>query len=825
MTLVIKDIPFVDENPKEGQQKLSWIQNGELLEGGESGSSSGNLNETSVQLYKNIKTINENFQNVADNVIEQNSEIESLKKYVGDTTNVDLVQKVDDLTNGNIEIRSDITTIKSGLTANIEKTDALKADVGEQNPNYDSGRSVRDDIFYVKTQIGNAENKDLDGNVKEGNPSTGLKRLTDNIILELNSQKEKIGNSVVNTVMGKSGDVKLTADDVIKVGSINLIGSLEWTDIPNFVDYKGEQSIDLNKPIQGLVNRSEYFKRGLTPKYDPDYSLSIGGYPKGAELLLSDGITRVVSLIDNNGTDPNSNISNWRKTDFDSRSVVSISTYAELSNVDTSVTQNIFYKLNSSNYYVDLNDTTTAGNGNTVLVDGKNRRWKLVSNFVFAENFNAGKFPSSFDSSYHLGTGSKTLGDITLKMRNKLSGEGYGTALTDSSLTYSQNQVKISDLKMTLSDVAKYAITSESADSISYFSEIDGVTINNGSGVKIGGVETFITKSRVFGEGRDNRANKGFYCTVKGAGDLNDAIDTSFSMIYTQAVKQGFNSKGAVCGFDGHFVWADQAIRLEGTDSVNALPSQKTIFGSFLDKSYVTGAYLYGATGVALYSPHVYELGMYQTDSSIAVTGIRFQNNSAKNFISAPTFNVTDLTKVNSLLWFSDTAIDNTIIHANGSYKMDSTQKDKLRKQNFIAGTGEWAKHNNFARLNRGIIPATAAAANATVDITLDYSYDLTNVTFNALLFHGNYMSRLDNMDTQFGEIYVSLRVNNSSSIISNVVLVPKGGYNQNNIVWTGVDAVLVGNKLTLTFKNGATSPARMSLELQRSIDTGGLYF
>lgn len=507
------------------------------------------------------------------------------------------------------------------------------------------------------------------------------------------------------------------------------------------------------------------------------------------------------------------------------KNVLLINAISELNNLYAQQGRAVFIKSLNSYYQYDALDTTTVNNGNTVIVDSSNRRWKLMSDFIFADKYNVGSIPKVFSAKYIMSPGQKNLGDISLRMRNMLEGSGYGTQLVDTTIDYNQNQVQLKDFRILNSDPLKYGVVnSDTAGAQAYFAEISNVTVNNGSGFKIGGVETYLNNCRVFSESRDNRVEKGFYCTEQALGDVNTAIDTSFSMLYSQGAKQGFNSRGAVIGYDLHAVWADTALRLEGINSLTALPTQRTIFGAYLDKAYTTAGFIYGATGVSLYSPFIYELGMYQTDTSQVVTGIRFQENSLKNFVCAPTFNVTDLSKVYSLLWFSSVSIDNTFLHLNGSYKLDSTHRDRMRYQNVIAGTGEWARHNNFARLNRAMTGLIAPNASVDVPVKLDYAYP-ADIEFDALLFLGSYITRFDNMDYQFGDIYIAFRIVNSGNIIPNIQIVPKGGYNSSNLSWAGTNATLVGNTLTLTLKNNATSSARMSVEIKRSVDTAGLAF
>lgn len=63
----------------------------------------------------------------------------------------------------------------------------------------------------------------------------------------------------------------------------------------------------LNLYGQHIVHQN----KGLSYEFDQAFADQIGGYPLGAELVLSDGLTKVVSTIPNNTSNPNSSMSGW----------------------------------------------------------------------------------------------------------------------------------------------------------------------------------------------------------------------------------------------------------------------------------------------------------------------------------------------------------------------------------------------------------------------------------------------------------------------------------------------------------------------------------
>ena len=65
----------------------------------------------------------------------------------------------------------------------------------------------------------------------------------------------------------------------------------------------------LNLYGQHIVHQN----KGLSYEFDQSFAEKIGGYPIGAELVLSDGLTKVINTIPNNTNNPNTNSTGWSK--------------------------------------------------------------------------------------------------------------------------------------------------------------------------------------------------------------------------------------------------------------------------------------------------------------------------------------------------------------------------------------------------------------------------------------------------------------------------------------------------------------------------------
>lgn len=68
---------------------------------------------------------------------------------------------------------------------------------------------------------------------------------------------------------------------------------------------------DMNQILFELSSLSRWFSTGAINSYDSVFATSIGGYPKGAVVLGSDGQTRYISTTDSNLTNPNTGGSGW----------------------------------------------------------------------------------------------------------------------------------------------------------------------------------------------------------------------------------------------------------------------------------------------------------------------------------------------------------------------------------------------------------------------------------------------------------------------------------------------------------------------------------
>lgn len=68
---------------------------------------------------------------------------------------------------------------------------------------------------------------------------------------------------------------------------------------------------DMNQILYELSALARWFSAGAINSYDATFATAIGGYPKGAVVIGTDGITRYLSITDSNATNPDSGGAGW----------------------------------------------------------------------------------------------------------------------------------------------------------------------------------------------------------------------------------------------------------------------------------------------------------------------------------------------------------------------------------------------------------------------------------------------------------------------------------------------------------------------------------
>lgn len=174
--LVLNPLPYVDGLPTDvKQQAIAWIKNGDPLLGASTKTGhDGQLNAAALCIQTNVETLEVNSILTKIKVNEVSSEVNRIVDALGVIEDVTSVKQIGINTN-------DIADLKVKETANETEIASVKttvsnilSDVGstDETPK----RNIRVDLNWIKNEMGQYENQDINGNTVNGNTSTGLKR-------------------------------------------------------------------------------------------------------------------------------------------------------------------------------------------------------------------------------------------------------------------------------------------------------------------------------------------------------------------------------------------------------------------------------------------------------------------------------------------------------------------------------------------------------------------------------------------------------------------------------------------------------------------------
>ncbi|WJJ54810.1 fibritin [Acinetobacter phage AB1I1M-1] len=189
----LKQLPYVDGIPDEGQRRIDWIKNGDLLEGSETKyGNGGNLNAAGVQIQKNIITLFENLEFLLSNQNEIYVDIDKINEILSDLNNVSLIETVNSHSKDIADINDEIEIFNESINLIKADQDRLKEIVGDEIPGNGSN-SILMDLFIIKTNIGNKFGFDINGQASPDNPASGLFLRIDDITTQVNTNKSDIG--------------------------------------------------------------------------------------------------------------------------------------------------------------------------------------------------------------------------------------------------------------------------------------------------------------------------------------------------------------------------------------------------------------------------------------------------------------------------------------------------------------------------------------------------------------------------------------------------------------------------------------------------------
>lgn len=189
---VLEKLPYVDGLPGDNQARISWILNGDLLNGSdERYGNDGNLNEAGVQIQRNVVTLAELIDTNDIGLSEVKDEILSINEKLGELADIGVV---DTLNSHSEEIATLKTTTQEILDHNTAQdlvVEGITATIGV-NPPENGSATIQDNLLNIKIKVGNEFGEDINGLPLPDNDRTGLIRKVHDVTTQVVTDKNRI---------------------------------------------------------------------------------------------------------------------------------------------------------------------------------------------------------------------------------------------------------------------------------------------------------------------------------------------------------------------------------------------------------------------------------------------------------------------------------------------------------------------------------------------------------------------------------------------------------------------------------------------------------
>ena len=193
----VTKIPFVDGLPSSSGDQLSinWIKNGEQLNGSTSNTGDdGQLNRVPVQLQKNIITLENNQGNIVSAVNQNTDDLDSIKEALGTSAGSTVAGRVTVNEQDIALLQTAISNNDTDISTNKTDITSIKTDIGTQGPEDTIYRTVRNDLLWIKQQVGNYTGYDIDGQISDQLGSSGMKGKITSLSDAVSSQNTRLTN-------------------------------------------------------------------------------------------------------------------------------------------------------------------------------------------------------------------------------------------------------------------------------------------------------------------------------------------------------------------------------------------------------------------------------------------------------------------------------------------------------------------------------------------------------------------------------------------------------------------------------------------------------
>lgn len=189
----LQHIPFVTGIPGDDQKTITWVRNGELLEGASTKTGhDGVLNSAPSQLQENIVVVDKNTRILELGLAVVNESVKEIEEAINSSGTADIIAAVK--SHGeSIELHDQhFIDVDKSIDELETSTTELDVDIGVRSEN--SGpNSIFDDLVFIKTRIGNNAGEDINGLPAESEASGLIRKIQDTTTQAINN-KNSIDN-------------------------------------------------------------------------------------------------------------------------------------------------------------------------------------------------------------------------------------------------------------------------------------------------------------------------------------------------------------------------------------------------------------------------------------------------------------------------------------------------------------------------------------------------------------------------------------------------------------------------------------------------------
>ena len=195
-SITLKNIPYKigPLTDTSSQLPINWIRNGEPLNGSTSNiGTDGTLNRVPLQLQQNIEVLSDNTSTAFDKINTISLNLDTINEALGTGAGETIAGRLTTAEKEIVDIKTAQDTGNSGISSLKTKTDAIQTDIGNQEESGDTYyRTVRDDLIFIKRQIGNDAGFDINGQTVDNLGSSGMKNKIESVSQAASNQETRI---------------------------------------------------------------------------------------------------------------------------------------------------------------------------------------------------------------------------------------------------------------------------------------------------------------------------------------------------------------------------------------------------------------------------------------------------------------------------------------------------------------------------------------------------------------------------------------------------------------------------------------------------------